>query len=438
MSPFERPGESDERTRSIDLTVLAGLACLLGSPLPDIAGNLSKFLMRYVPHSTLVLLAEDDVREPRKVRGDSGVAAALTKRSLESLRVDLRPDEAVRLSIDLRGAQREILATLSNTGALLVLADPGTEAIDEIVAPVWQIVAHRIQEFARQASPAYLLESRAVASVRVEAVAELEDQHSTVLESLLAVLRSPALDDHAARVTAANLTTDAAVGLRTATDRVRTASEEPVTTAFNRLKSDLHPLLRYRDVNIQFVEPPVDGRALPSEVAHGARAVVRGAILAFIDQPDVSRIRVQWDCDGKNLLVDIRDDGTSGLAAESEQVQPLSQRVAALNGSLTIATTEGWGSEMSVVLPLDPPATRGDGFAPWGLGPRELEVLEGIAVGMRNKEIATDLGISENTVKFHASKVFRKLGVTSRAQAASMVSQRRAAMPTIVPVVSSR
>lgn len=344
----------------------------------------------------------------------------------------------MRLSIDLRGAQREILATLSNTGALLVLADPGTEAIDEIVAPVWQIVAHRIQEFARQASPAYLLESRAVASVRVEAVAELEDQHSTVLESLLAVLRSPALDDHAARVTAANLTTDAAVGLRTATDRVRTASEEPVTTAFNRLKSDLHPLLRYRDVNIQFVEPPVDGRALPSEVAHGARAVVRGAILAFIDQPDVSRIRVQWDCDGKNLLVDIRDDGTSGLAAEGEQVQPLSQRVAALNGSLTIATTEGWGSEMSVVLPLDPPTTRGDGFAPWGLGPRELEVLEGIAVGMRNKEIATDLGISENTVKFHASKVFRKLGVTSRAQAASMVSQRRAATPTIVPVVSSR
>lgn len=155
---------------------------------------------------------------------------------------------------------------------------------------------------------------------------------------------------------------NAAAGLRTATDRVRTASEEPVTKAFNRLKNDLDPLLRYRDVNVQFVE-----RARTAERG-GTRCTCRRprcAILAFIDQPDVSRIRVQWDCDGKNLLIDIRDDGTPGLATESEQVQPLSQRVAALHGSLSIATTEGWGSEMSVVLPLEPPATQGDRFAPW-------------------------------------------------------------------------
>jgi DNA-binding CsgD family transcriptional regulator len=429
VSLVERPTETAEQATAVE-AALKGLARVLGSPLYDVAAHLSQFLAGYVPHRALVMLAEDDVRQPRMVRGDSALAAALTRQLLESIRASVGPEEPVRLRIDLLGAQRDVLATLSSTGALLVLADPGAEGFDELIVPVWKIVALRIQEFARQASPAYLLESRAVASVRVEAVAELEDQHSTVLESLLAVLRSPTLDDPAARRVAANLATDAAVGLRTATDRVRAASEEPVTTAFNRLKSDLHPLLRYRDVNIQFVEPPVDGRALPSEVAHGARAVVRGAILAFIDQPDVSRIRVQWGCDGKNLLIHIRDDGTSGLAAESEQVQPLSQRVAALNGSLSIATTEGWGSEMSVVLPLDPPATPGDGYAPWGLAPRELQVLERIAEGMRNKEIAVDLGISENTVKFHASKIFRKLGVTSRSQAASMVSHRRAPLPT--------
>jgi DNA-binding NarL/FixJ family response regulator len=57
---------------------------------------------------------------------------------------------------------------------------------------------------------------------------------------------------------------------------------------------------------------------------------------------------------------------------------------------------------------------------------------------MRNKEIAADLGISENTVKLHASKIFRKLGVTSRAQVASMVSQRRAPLPAIAPLVANR
>lgn len=432
----KRPDEAAEP--AVELAMLTGLARVLGSPLADVAENLSRFLAGYVAHSALVMLAEDDVREPRKVHGLTDVTAALTRQSLESLRAKVRPDGSVRAGIDVIGANREILATLSTTGALLVLADPGEEGLDEAVVQVWQIVALRIQEFARQASPAYLLESRAVASVRVEAVAELEDQHSTVLESLLAVLRSPTLDDHAARSMAANLATDAAVGLRTATDRVRTASEEPVTTAFSRLKNDLHPLLRYREVNVQFVEPPVDGRALPSEVAHGARAVVRGAILAFIDQPDVSRIRVQWDCDGKNLLIDIRDDGTSGLATESEEVKPLSQRIAALHGSLSIATTEGWGSEMSVVLPLDPPATKGDGFAPWGLGARELEVLERMAKGMRNREIAAQLGISENTVKFHASKIFRKLGVTSRAQVAVMVAERCPQVPAIAKIMSNR
>lgn len=79
-----------------------------------------------------------------------------------------------------------------------------------------------------------------------------------------------------------------------------------MTTAFERLRDDLNPLLRYRDIDVQFVEPPVDGRPLPSEVAHGARAVVRGSILVMIDDPSVSRVRAQWDCDGTNLIIGLR------------------------------------------------------------------------------------------------------------------------------------
>jgi two-component system response regulator DegU len=49
---------------------------------------------------------------------------------------------------------------------------------------------------------------------------------------------------------------------------------------------------------------------------------------------------------------------------------------------------------------------------------REIEVLELIAEGMINKEIAKHLYISEKTVKNHVSNIFRKLNVSDRTQAA--------------------
>jgi len=49
--------------------------------------------------------------------------------------------------------------------------------------------------------------------------------------------------------------------------------------------------------------------------------------------------------------------------------------------------------------------------------PRELEILELIAQGMSNREIAEKLFVSENTVKTHSSRVFEKLGARRRTQA---------------------
>jgi DNA-binding CsgD family transcriptional regulator len=51
------------------------------------------------------------------------------------------------------------------------------------------------------------------------------------------------------------------------------------------------------------------------------------------------------------------------------------------------------------------------------LTPRELEVLELVAAGLSNKEMAERLFVSENTVKTHCSRVFDKLGVGRRTQA---------------------
>jgi len=52
------------------------------------------------------------------------------------------------------------------------------------------------------------------------------------------------------------------------------------------------------------------------------------------------------------------------------------------------------------------------------LAPRELEVLKLAIRGMSNKEIACELGISEQTIGTHFNNIFRKLGVGSRTQAA--------------------
>jgi ATP/maltotriose-dependent transcriptional regulator MalT len=56
-------------------------------------------------------------------------------------------------------------------------------------------------------------------------------------------------------------------------------------------------------------------------------------------------------------------------------------------------------------------------MASLGLSKRELEVLQLMAEGLSNDEIATSLFVSLNTIKTHTSKLFEKLDVKRRTQA---------------------
>jgi len=58
------------------------------------------------------------------------------------------------------------------------------------------------------------------------------------------------------------------------------------------------------------------------------------------------------------------------------------------------------------------------------LSPRELEILQSVAKGLRNKEIAALLGIVEDTVKMHIKNIFGKLAVQDRTQAVVSASKR--------------
>jgi DNA-binding NarL/FixJ family response regulator len=54
---------------------------------------------------------------------------------------------------------------------------------------------------------------------------------------------------------------------------------------------------------------------------------------------------------------------------------------------------------------------------PGGLSAKELEVLQELGHGRTNKQIAGNLWLSEQTVKFHLRNIYRKLGVNSRTEA---------------------
>jgi two-component system, NarL family, response regulator LiaR len=73
---------------------------------------------------------------------------------------------------------------------------------------------------------------------------------------------------------------------------------------------------------------------------------------------------------------------------------------------------------VEVPVPVVGPFARNEArLAQLGITRRELEILEAMAAGLSNREIAERLFVSENTVKTHAGRLFDKLAARRRTQA---------------------
>lgn len=411
--------------------LLQSVAALTNATLTQIAERLRDATLSFLASSALVIFTEDCTGRPQKKAGEDEITSRVSTAELDTIRAALSDETPWFGEAELAGRTRSVLAMKHTPSqALLVLTDPRPFGPDhhtgvDLVAYLWRIAARRIQEKVADAPPSYLLESRAASAERVRVTAELTDLHSTTLEALLAALRSSSLDDAAARSTVADLAAKALIGLRTHNDRTTDLVKEPVATAFERLREELRPLTRFGGVEVEFIKPPLNGRDLPGEVAHAARAIVRGLVLVMMEQADVSRVRTQWDCDGDNLLINVRDNGRGSLAANAPSFGRLDNRVQALSGHMQIDVMPGWGADVIVTLPLALPGRPPGDVAGWNLAARELEVLQHIAAGERNRTIASTLGISENTVKFHVRNLFRKLDVGSRTEAIALAHSHR-------------
>jgi NarL family two-component system response regulator YdfI len=119
----------------------------------------------------------------------------------------------------------------------------------------------------------------------------------------------------------------------------------------------------------------------------------------------------------------IADALRAGVRAVLPSDVPRDQLIAALQ-AVVAGLVVMHPSEAGALFPEAQRASRAAGEVLEALTPRESEVLQMLASGLGNKEIASRLAISEHTVKFHVASILGKLGAGTRTEAVSLGIRR--------------
>jgi DNA-binding NarL/FixJ family response regulator len=110
--------------------------------------------------------------------------------------------------------------------------------------------------------------------------------------------------------------------------------------------------------------------------------------------------------------------------ASAQRVAEALRAVAGGGGLIAPEVTRRLIGRFAAVAPARP-----DDPALDALTPRERDVLEGIARGLTNAQIATELVLEESTVKSHVTRLLAKLGLSSRVQAVIFAYETGLALP---------
>jgi len=138
--------------------------------------------------------------------------------------------------------------------------------------------------------------------------------------------------------------------------------------------------------------------------------------------PEIAIVMLTASEDEDDLFTAIKAGARGYLLKNLEAPELRSMLAAVERGEVAISPVTAARILSEVARPTQRPAAAGGGAAssdPDHLTEREVDVLRLVVAGLRNKEIAADLGISENTTKFHLRNILEKLHAGSRTEVAA-------------------
>lgn len=217
---------------------------------------------------------------------------------------------------------------------------------------------------------------------------------------------------------------------------------EPTATPIRIVIADDHALFRdglrmvlSDELDIEVVGEAADGqettqlvRKLQPDILLLDLAMPQLTGLDVLKQLDVSKpmriIMLTASIDKSQILQALRL-GARGVVLKESAAELLLQSIRTVWAGQLWLGREAMTDSAEALRSLTPTFREKDRKQPFGLTPREREIVAAIVSGYSNKQIAQEFSLSEDTVKHHLTNIFDKLGVSSRLELAMAAMHHR-------------